>query len=106
MNRECSSAWVVGSELDINEDCNVIRGSNCPAQFISYAAKFGQWTNSTVTLESGASCLISINAQYFVGRVLFDQSRYLGIDGYEGKFGESISFKYGSNNTILIYNAA
>ena len=59
-------------------------------------------------MPEGSYCTITIDASATVGRVIFDETSYLGLDFAEGdevkKVGDVISYEEGIHD-IKIYNA-
>lgn len=104
INRDCQSGWKSGNsyELDL---CNPI-STTCHETFVSTPDKYGSYQNTTWTLPQGSYCDIVIDASQGVGRVIFDETSFLGMDGTDKKLGDVITFESGSTNTITIYNAA
>jgi hypothetical protein len=104
INRDCQSNWQSGSSYELAL-CNpeII---SCPEKFVSTEDKYGSYQNNTWTLPQGAYCDIVVDASLAVGRVIFDETSFLGLDGTEKKLGDVITFEAGAENIITIYNAA
>jgi hypothetical protein len=104
INRDCQSDWQSGNSYEL-ELCNpeII---SCPETFVSTEDKYGSYQNNTWTLPQGAYCDIVVDASRATGRVIFDETSFLGLDGTDKKLGDVITFEAGQNNIITIYNAA
>ena len=104
INRDCSSGWESGNNYDLDL-CNP-EIVTCLEPYVSTPDKYGSYQNTTWTLPQGASCDIIVDASQGVGRVIFDETSFLGIDNVDAKLGEVITFESGAENVITIYNAA
>ncbi len=98
INRPCNNGWIAGSKGTLS-DCYPNQ-STCPPTFISGPDKFGQYSNQTWTLGQGSSCKVVVDATKGLGRVIFDESAYLGIEPgkWQYKTKEVITFDSGSQN--------
>lgn len=103
ITRECINGWERGSSYDL-EYCqaDVI---SCP-EYVSTTDKYQIYDNKTWSLSQGGMCVVKVDAVEGVARVIFKNSRYLGI-AYEGKeINDVISIEQGSSAEITIYNGA
>ena len=104
INRDCTTGWQGGASYTI-DICNPTTVS-CPPKYVAKEEFYGTYTNNTWTLVEGATCDVVIDASRGVGRVIFDETSYLGLIGTTAKLGSVITFTSGNENKIKIYNGA
>jgi hypothetical protein len=104
INRDCASSWRLGEDYELN--LCYPQKTVCQEVFVSSQEKFGTYDNLTWTLPQGAYCDIVVDATAAVGRVIFDETSFLGVDGTDIKLGEVITVDQGQVKNITIYNAA
>ena len=102
LNRECVDGWRKGTsyELDYCEPDNI----SCP-EFVSSEEKYQKYYNNTWSLASGGQCIVKVDAQAGLARVIFDNTSFLGIEDDKAQIGDVITVESGIRE-ILIYNGA
>ena len=94
--------------MRLEDDCDAEQASReCPS-YTSSSNLQGKTQSRTWSLQSGTYCDIDVDANEFVGRLLFDDVSDLGIqrDGANVNVGTLLSFATGSTGSVRIYNAA
>jgi hypothetical protein len=109
LHRNCTSGWTRGKDLDF-ESCLAVQIDclnfvSSPEYFKTDGTKDVNYFNRTWTLPASTYCKVNVDATEAVGRVVFDETSYLGIEG-ELKLGEVLSVYQGDTQDILIYNGA
>ena len=74
--------------------------------FESSPDKAGIFFNRTWTLSALSACVITVNAEKFVARVIFDNTSFLGVEVEDYVIGFPIDVEEGSGQEITIYNGA
>ena len=105
ITRDCTGGWVRGNSYDLDY-CSPDEIS-CPS-YTSNPAKYQVYENKTWSLSQGGKCTVRIDASQGVARVIFENSRYLGIEmeGAKPDVGDVITIGEGDVQNIVIYNGA
>ena len=105
ITRDCQGGWVRGNsyELDFCQPDEI----SCP-EYVSTTDKYQVYDNKTWSLSQGGQCTVKVDASEGVARVIFENSRYLGIEmeGKNPEVGDVITVKEGDVQSIVIYNGA
>ena len=106
INRPCKDEWKRGNTYELSA-CNA-ETITCP-EFKSSPEKYGTYENVTWSLAAGGKCVVKINANKGLARVIFAETSYLGIEDItadtKAKIGDVITFESGEQK-ITIYNGA
>ena len=103
LDYKCESGWKRGSSLSL-ESCQAQPTSReCPTFTSMQMLAGAQRTNYTWTLQTGQYCTVKVDANQFVGRVLFSDVTGLGIDTPGVAVGREVSFQ-GTTGEIVLYN--
>ena len=102
-NRNCSSGWKRGIDLDIVDDCQA-KNSTCPS-FKADKNNTGVQKNSSHTLNADHYCWVKVDARNGTARVIFDDAKFLGVEVEGYQIGDVITIER-EEREILVYNGA
>lgn len=102
-NRNCSSGWKRGIDLDIITDCNAVEAS-CNSYNVTKNST-GVQTNASQTLNVDKYCYIRVDAREGTARVIFDDAKALGVEVDRYQIGDVITIER-EIKEILIFNGA
>ena len=76
----------------------------CPS-FDSEEDLYGTWNNVSWSLPEGSQCNVTINATAALGRVIFEDTDYLGIE-FEDRRPNDVITVEGAVTDVRVFNAA
>jgi hypothetical protein len=77
IDNPCPTEWVRGRDLNLVNDCKANQ-TTCQ-DFTSTPEKASQYFNRTWTLPEMSYCVITVDANEEIARVIFDNTSFLGV---------------------------
>ena len=103
ISRICGNdEWQVAKDMDLNY-CD-LEWVECPS-FDSEEDLYGTWNNVSWSLPEGSQCNVTINATAALGRVIFEDTDYLGIE-FEDRRPNDVITVEGAVTDVRVFNAA